>query len=275
MTMATQVRRAEVADAAAIRGVSLVRIKLALLLIAALAACQANGTPTPSAAPTSVPAPSPTALGSNPARVVAFRLVAPAGTNLTPDDLTVAVDIAAARLAVLDPGAIASAVPPDRVEIRVPPGPDGDKLAELAGRTGRIEVVPLPRERYGDVADPGPLLAVEGEPLPTTERVLFANEGFLSGAMTVDATGNPAVEGTLTAAAAGLFSRYTTERVNEFFALVVDGTVVVAPSINSPISGPRFVIAGGLASRETLPQLAAILASGPHPIPLERMPDQP
>jgi preprotein translocase subunit SecD len=181
--------------------------------------------------------------------------------------------VIAARFAAVESSATATAVEPDRIEVRLPPGPDGDMLAELAGRTGRIEVVPLPRERYGDQTDPGPRLAVEGKPLPTTESVLFSNEGFVTGSMTVDDNGNPALGGTLTSAAAELFSRHTSAHVGEFFAVLLDGAVATAPSINSPITGPGFVIAGGQLSGDVLPQVAAIMASGPHPIPLERLPD--
>ena len=38
-------------------------------------------------------------------------------------------------------------------------------------------------------------------------------------------------------AAARLFADYTTNHVGEFFAIVLDGTVLAPPSINAPVTG--------------------------------------
>src|SRR4029079_9837902 len=62
---------------------------------------------------------------------------------------------------------------------------------------------------------------------------------------TTDQTGNRAVGFVLKQQGAKLFSDYTTNNVNHYFAIVLDGRVVSAPRIESPITSGQGVITGG------------------------------
>ena len=71
-----------------------------------------------------------------------------------------------------------------------------------------------------------------------------------------------------------MFADYTSKSIGQFFAIVLDGVVITAPNIQSPITGGEGVISGGgdgFTSVE-VNRLVTILTYGPLPFPLKEAP---
>ena len=162
----------------------------------------------------------------------------------------------------------------DRVVVELPGVSDPEAIRRLVGQTGRLDFVPLPRERYGTSSAPGPNQAVEGQPLPTQELPLFSGDQIESSNPTTDQQGQRAVGFVLRGEGARLFSDYTTNHLDEFFAIVLDGVVVSAPRIESPITTGQGIITGGgfggFPAAE-MNNLVTILRYGSLPFPVQEL----
>ena len=64
----------------------------------------------------------------------------------------------------------------DRIVVELPGISDPDPIRALLRSTGRLDFVPLDPARYGTGTAPGPSQAVDGQPLPTQETVLFSGQ---------------------------------------------------------------------------------------------------
>ncbi|HSW42412.1 MAG TPA: protein translocase subunit SecD, partial [Patescibacteria group bacterium] len=159
----------------------------------------------------------------------------------------------------------------DRIVVELPGIADPDPIRQLLGQTGRLDFVPLPPERYGTGSAPGPNQAVAGRPLPTEEVVLFSGDQVDQAFATQDEMGLRAVGFRLRSDGARLFGDYTTANVNTFFAIVLDGTVVSAPVIQSAITGGEGIISGGGGgfSVTEMNSLITVLSYGSLPFPLQ------
>jgi preprotein translocase subunit SecD len=161
----------------------------------------------------------------------------------------------------------------DRIVVELPGIDDPDPVRRLLGQTGRLEFVPLPPERYGTGAAPGPNAAIEGQPLPTQEVPLFGGDQVEQAYPDVDEAGRRAVGFRLRGEGARLFGEFTTANVGNFFAIVLDGIVVSAPVIQSPITGGQGIITGGRGGFAVaeMNELITVLAYGSLPFPLEEI----
>ena len=133
----------------------------------------------------------------------------------------------------------------DRVVVELPGATDREAIERLVGTTGQLTFVPLPADRFGTATtgSGGPLGVIDGQPLPEPVPDALFDGSHLTGANpgSDQSTGQPVVAFTLDDVASKLFADYTRDHVNEFFAIVLDGTVISAPSIREPItsgSGP-------------------------------------
>jgi preprotein translocase subunit SecD len=158
----------------------------------------------------------------------------------------------------------------DRVVVELPGVQDSAEIEKLVGSTGRLDFVPLPRTQYGTASSPGPQQAVQGQPLPTPEAPLFSGDQVESANPSTDQRGGRAVAFTLREPGKTLFAKYTSEHVGEFFAIVLDGNVVSAPSIESAITGGSGIITGGTGgfSAAEMNSLVTILRYGSLPFPI-------
>ena len=77
-----------------------------------------------------------------------------------------------------------------------------------------------------------------GQPLPedASLKPLFTGTAISAANPASDQTGQPVVQIELDAAASRLFADYTRDHIDEYFAIVLDGTVISAPSIGAPIT---------------------------------------
>jgi preprotein translocase subunit SecD len=159
----------------------------------------------------------------------------------------------------------------DRIVVELPGVANAQAIEDLVGQTGRLDFVPLPADKYGVYPNNGPQQAVEGQPLPTPEPPLFSGDQIESSNPTTDQTGGRAVGFTLKQTGAKLFSEFTSANVNHYFAIVLDGRVVSAPRIESPITSGQGIITGGAAGGFTakdMNNLVTILRYGSLPFPV-------
>ena len=161
----------------------------------------------------------------------------------------------------------------DRIVVELPGVNDPDPIRKLLGQTGRLDFIPLPVERYGSGANPGPNAAAQGQPLPTEEVPLFSGDQVDQAFASTDSNGARAVGFRLKSEGGQLFGDYTTNNVGNFFAIVLDGFVVSAPVIQSAITGGEGIITGGSGgfSATEMNNLITVLSYGSLPYPLQEI----
>ena len=167
----------------------------------------------------------------------------------------------------------------DRVVVQVPGLQDPAELKELIGKTARLEF-----RMVDPNADPGEAAAgrvpVGSEIVPYADGANGAGAGFevlrrqviISGEQLINAeqsydqqTSQPVVSIRFDSGGASAFAKVTTANVGKRFAMVLDGKVLSAPSINEPILGGSAQISGSftVASANAL---AISLRSGALPV---------
>ncbi len=66
-----------------------------------------------------------------------------------------------------------------------------------------------------------------------------------------------------------IFADYTSKHIGDYLAIVLDGTIISAPSVNGAITGGSGTISGGNFTYDTANQLAIQLRYGSLPVPLK------
>lgn len=178
-----------------------------------------------------------------------------------------AVGVLSARLRALGVGNFTIAAG-DTITVRVPASADQGAVRAALTTTGEVSFVPLPAATYGTSTGgrrtrpvPNP-----GETLDPTLAPLLGSAEIASAHATTDASGSPAVDLRFTPQGTRLFADWSTAHVGEFFAVVLDGRVLMAPYVESPITDGTGMIAlgqGGLPA--PVSAIVAILESGPLP----------
>ncbi len=163
----------------------------------------------------------------------------------------------------------------NRVIVELPNAKNPDEIRALLVQTGKLDFIPLPPAEYGTGSSPGTYQAVEGQPLPTTEKPLFGGDQIDQAYPTTDQTGLRAVGFRLKSTGSQLFADYTSKHVGEFFAIVLDGDVVSAPVIQSAITGGTGIITGGGTgfTAAQMNNLITVLNYGSLPFPLKEESD--
>ncbi|MFI5226637.1 MAG: protein translocase subunit SecD [Candidatus Limnocylindrales bacterium] len=165
----------------------------------------------------------------------------------------------------------------DRIVVELPGVQDSAAIEQLVGSTGRLDFVPLPADRFGNVTSnngggaPG---ISTGQPIPPPVPLpLFSGDQVASANPGTDSLGGRAVAFTLKSDGARLFSDYTSAHVGEYFAIVLDDKVVSAPSIQSAITDGSGIITGGTGgfSAADMNNLVTILRYGSLPFPIKQI----
>jgi hypothetical protein len=214
--------------------------------------------------PTGTPAPS-TSPGAPGERLCSeYRVLGMDEQPVTSGILSRMRDVIEVRLTVL--GAeepIVETWGPDR--IRVGLHGDEEQLRHLIVATGLIEFIPVPPGLGTPVVhgQPPPPAMADVEPLFTGAGIAGARAG-------VDEFERPVVDLELAPEAARIFDEHAEAHFGEQFAIIVDGIVEVAPSINVMEFGGRVQIAGALTLEEAQ-RIVALLRSGPLPVALEEV----
>jgi preprotein translocase subunit SecD len=195
---------------------------------------------------------------------VEYQAIPVEGRNPGPGDMAVIKDIVERRVnqtGVSEPVVVTQGA--DRVVVELPGVTDPESVRRLVGQTGRLEFVPLGQTQVQD----GQLLDL------TTNPPLFSGDQVQSATVGTDQNGRPAVDFVLKGDGARLFGDYTTTHIGDFFAITLDGTVISAPRIESPIPDGRGQITGGTAGfpAKEAQNLVTVLKFGSLPFPIQEL----
>ena len=156
----------------------------------------------------------------------------------------------------------------DTITVSVPASADQGAVRAVLTTTGEVSFVPLPAATYGSSTGgrgtqplPNP-----GDTLDPTLAPLLGSIDIASAHATTDTSGSPAIDLRFTPQGTRLFADWSTTHVGQYFAVVLDGTVLMAPYVKSPITDGTGMIAlgqGGLPA--PVSAIVAILESGPLP----------
>jgi preprotein translocase subunit SecD len=161
----------------------------------------------------------------------------------------------------------------DRILVEVPGLQDTTKVKELLGATAKLE--------FRLVADPGDppnefetLPQQQGGTIPVQKRVMVEGEDLVDAQPSFDSrSGEPDVSFRFNLRGAQRFGQVTSENVGRLFAIVLDGKVISAPRILSPITGGSGQITGNFTV-EQANNLAVLLRAGALPAKLTVIEEQ-
>jgi preprotein translocase subunit SecD len=139
---------------------------------------------------------------------------------------------------------------------------DRERASRLATTPGKVAMVPIPPEFSS--------LVVDGQPLPDAMHSvpILTNEDIASATLGEEPTiDQPAVDFELSPEGGRIFDAHAAAHLGERFAIMIDGIVVPAPSINTTHFDGRGQISGNF-TLERAQELAAVFAAGPLPIEL-------
>jgi protein-export membrane protein SecD len=171
----------------------------------------------------------------------------------------------------------------NEILVQVPGAVDPKPIEDLVGSTGQLEFVLLPPDQYGDHT--GTLTCptiptgckspnIEGQQIDPTLPVQFTGGMLDSGKISAAVDNQPGAQAgswlvnfAFAGSHANDFATWSGAHINDFFAIVLDGTVQSAPFIQSAITGGAGQISGGFTVAQAK-QLATILSYGALPYPV-------
>jgi SecD/SecF fusion protein len=156
----------------------------------------------------------------------------------------------------------------DRVLVEVPGLQETSKLKEILGTTAKLEFR-LVAEPGADPAEVELLDEVEeGKKIPIQKRVMVQGEDLTDAQPGFDPrTQEPVVNFRFNIRGGQRFGEVTAENVGKLFAIILDGKVISAPRIISPITGGSGQISGHFTV-EQANNLAILLRAGALPAKL-------
>ena len=167
----------------------------------------------------------------------------------------------------------------DRIVVELPGATDPAAARRLVGRTGRLDFVPIPTSMTpptkGQVLDLTKAETCPDNVVPTTLCILFSGDQLKTASIGSNSNGQRIVVFDLKDDGAKKFEAWTTAHVKEYFAIVLDSTVISAPIIQTAIAGGRVSIennnqVGGMPLAEAQ-ELTNVLRFGSLPFPVEEL----
>lgn len=166
-----------------------------------------------------------------------------------------------------------------RILIQVPGVGSAQEVKDIIGEEGQLGFHPV----VGRVTDPDaragagnivlPALDEEGIYYILERTPVVTGDDLVDSQPTFDENSRPAVTFRFNPAGARKFGDYTLENIGSPFAIVLDGVVVSAPTIQSHISGGSGIITGNFDVPEST-NLAILLRAGALPAALEFLQEQ-
>jgi preprotein translocase subunit SecD len=156
----------------------------------------------------------------------------------------------------------------DRISVELPGVDDEGEIRDLIGATGVLEFMPVPAEFQGAIGE-GPL----PEGMLDTEP-LFTGVEIDSAAIGQDGTtGEVVVNLRLKETGARLFDEYAADHFGEQFAIVLDGDVISAPSLQATRFNGQAQISGGVGgfAIDEATSLVTVLRFGSLPLEIREV----
>ena len=167
----------------------------------------------------------------------------------------------------------------DRILVQLPGVDDPDRIKELLGQTAKltfheVDLNASVQQALAGRVPPGRRLVPAANPEAGQQthyvihrRVTVSGDRLVDSQPTFDQN-RPVVSFRFDATGGRLFGRFTTEHVNEPFAILLDGEVISAPVIQQPILGGSGIITGRFTVQE-VQDLSLLLRAGALPAPLQ------
>lgn len=169
----------------------------------------------------------------------------------------------------------------DRILVQVPGAEDTEEVKRKIGKTAKMtfQMVDIEHSVTNAIAGqipPGSVLlpsneeTESGEPVQmylVEKLVRVSGEHLTNAQSTFDQNNRPAVNFTFDAVGGKKFAKVTANNIDKPFAIVLDGKVISAPTIQSPITGGSGIITGQFTVFETN-ELSLLLRAGALPAPL-------
>tara|TARA_B100001250_G_scaffold112246_1_gene94890 strand:- start:281 stop:1822 length:1542 start_codon:yes stop_codon:yes gene_type:complete len=152
-----------------------------------------------------------------------------------------------------------------RILVELPGLKDPERIKNLLGKTAKLNFrLVTDNQEFG--ADK--LISEIGEELNVSKRIVMSGENLIDAQPNFNNQSNqPTVSFTLDRIGAQKFGRTTTDNVGKRLAIVLDGKIISAPSINEPITSGSGMISGNFSFQDAT-DLALLLRSGALPTPL-------
>ena len=166
----------------------------------------------------------------------------------------------------------------DRILVQLPGVDQPDRIKALLGKTAKmtfrlVDIGASVAEAMAGRVPPGDELLEAADARPgmpshyvVQRRVMVSGENLVDAQPNFD-QGRPVVAFRFDSIGGQRFGRVTAENVNRPFAIVLDGKVISAPVIQSPILGGSGIITGSFTVQE-VHDLALLLRAGALPAPL-------
>jgi preprotein translocase subunit SecD len=151
----------------------------------------------------------------------------------------------------------------DRIVVEIPGVANPEEVRNLIGSTGRLDFIGVPPARNAEV--------VNGQAIPADLPVIFSGDQIDVARPGFTQAGQRAVDFELKADGARLFDEYAAAHFRERFAIVLDGTVISAPSIEATRFGGRGQISGGFQTQAEVNNLVTVLRFGALPLEVEEV----
>ena len=152
-----------------------------------------------------------------------------------------------------------------RILVELPGLKNPERIKALLGKTAKLNFRLVSDNNEFGVEE---LISENGEKLKVSKRIIMSGENLIDAQPNINNQNNePTVSFTLDRLGAQKFGRATTDNVSKRLAIVLDGEIVSAPSINEPITSGNGMISGNFSFQEAT-DLALLLRSGALPTPL-------
>ena len=152
-----------------------------------------------------------------------------------------------------------------RILIELPGLKDPERIKTLLGKTAQLNFRLVSKNSEFGTSK---LISENGEELNVSKRIIMSGENLIDAQPNINNQNNePTVSFTLDRLGAQKFGRATTDNVGKRLAIVLDGEIVSAPSINEAITSGNGMISGNFSFQEAT-DLALLLRSGALPTPL-------
>ena len=152
-----------------------------------------------------------------------------------------------------------------RILVELPGLKDPERIKKLLGKTAQLNFrLVSDNDEFGI----DKLISENGENLNISKRIVMSGENLVDAQPNFNSQSNePTVSFTLDRLGAQKFGRTTTDNVGKRLAIILDGKIISAPSINEPITSGSGIISGNFSFQEAT-DLSLLLRSGALPTPL-------
>jgi preprotein translocase subunit SecD len=209
---------------------------------------------------------------------ITYKAISPSGAPISADQMETVRTRMEQRVngqGVAEP--IVERVGSDQVVVQLPGVDNPDAMRKLVGSTGMLSFVLLPKATYGDATAAGPVpVPAEGSVMDSDllATAQFTGKDLDAGKVKASADSSNAPYWKVSFAFAGTkgseFSTWTAAHINEYFAIVLDKTIISHPYIKSQITGGEGEISGGFTVAEAK-NLSTVLKYGALPYDMQEV----